>query len=97
MLGFYVFSGKRLCDDYIKFCKEGPCMAMQKKAWMTSFLFKKLLSFFKKSIPCGISQTYRHWLILHGHGSHLTLEAINEMHGFHLNMIIVPSHTYLSF
>ncbi len=70
---------------------------MQKKAWITSFLFKKLLSFFKKSIPCGISQTYRHWLISNGHGSHLTLKAIDEVHEFHLYMITIPSHTLHAF
>jgi hypothetical protein len=72
-------------------------MAMQKNAWMTSFLLKKFLSFFKKSIPCGISQTYRHWLILDGHRLHFTLETIDEMHEFHLYMINVPSHTLHAF
>jgi hypothetical protein len=72
-------------------------MAMQKKTWMTSFLFKKLLSFFKKSIPYGLSQTYKHCLILDGHRLHFTLEAIDEMHEFYLYMINVPSHTLHAF
>jgi hypothetical protein len=31
LLGFYIFKGEKLQDDYIKFCKLGTCMAMQKK------------------------------------------------------------------
>jgi hypothetical protein len=30
-------------------------MAMQKKAWMTSFLFKEFLTFFKKFVPGGVT------------------------------------------
>jgi hypothetical protein len=44
-------------DDYIKLCKVGTCMAMQTKAWMTSFLFKEFQSFFKKSIFSEIYQS----------------------------------------
>ncbi len=43
---------------------------MQNKAWMTSFMFKEFLSFFKRFILDGISQTNHHLLILDGHGSH---------------------------
>jgi hypothetical protein len=68
-------------------------MAMQLKAWMTTFLFKKILSVFKKSIPSRISLTSRHLLILDGHGSHVTLEAIEQTKKFGLDMIILPSHT----
>jgi hypothetical protein len=63
-----------MCDDYIKLCKQGTCM--QTKAWMTNFSFKKFMYFFKRSIPCGISLINRHLLILNGHRSHATLEAI---------------------
>jgi hypothetical protein len=51
-------------------------MAMQTQAWMTSFLFKELLSLFKRSLLIGIFQSNWHLLILDGHGSHVTLEAI---------------------
>jgi hypothetical protein len=62
---FYIFRVKRMCDDYIKQCKFETCMAMQAKEWMTTFLFKEILSFFKRLILGGISQTNRHSLILH--------------------------------
>jgi hypothetical protein len=47
---FYIFKGERLKDDYIRFCKLGTCMAMQKRVWMIAFLFKEFLSFFNKSV-----------------------------------------------
>ncbi len=31
LLCFYILRGERLWDDYIKLCKPGTCMAMQKK------------------------------------------------------------------
>jgi hypothetical protein len=51
-------------------------MAMQKNTWMTTFLFKKSMVFFNKSIPNGVSLNNQHLLILDGHGSYVTLEAI---------------------
>jgi hypothetical protein len=41
--------------------------------------FSKSLSFLKMSIPSGISITNKHQLILDGHGSHVTLEAIERL------------------
>jgi hypothetical protein len=52
------------------------------------------VSFFKKSIPSGISITNRHMLILDGHGSHVTLEAIKQAQKFGLDMNTLPSHTF---
>jgi hypothetical protein len=61
---------------------------------MTTFLFKEFLFlFFKRSIPSGISITNRHRFILDGHGSHITLEAIEQAQKFGLDMIIIPLHT----
>jgi hypothetical protein len=51
-------------------------MAIQTKAWMTSFLFKEFLSLFKMSLLGGMFQSNWHLLILDGHGSRVTLEAI---------------------
>jgi hypothetical protein len=68
-------------------------MAMQSKAWMTTFLFKEFMFFFKRSIPSKISITNRHMLILDGHGSHVALQAIEQAQEFGLDMITLPSHT----
>jgi hypothetical protein len=62
---------------------------------MTTFLFKEFFIFFKRFIPSGISITNKHLLILDGHESHVTLEAIIEQaQKFGFNMIILPSHTF---
>jgi hypothetical protein len=39
-------------------------------AWMTTFLFKEFMSFFKKLVPSGVFLTNSQLLILDGHGSH---------------------------
>jgi hypothetical protein len=89
LFGFNIFRGERLRDNYIKSYKTGTCMAMQKKPWIITLLFKKFLSFFNKSILSGLPFNNRHLLILNGHVNHVTLEAIE----FGLNMITLPSHT----
>jgi hypothetical protein len=89
----YIFRKERICDDYIQLCKPKTCMAMQSKAWMTTYLFKEFLSFFKRSIPSEISLTNRHLHILDGHGSHVTLETIKQAKEFGLDMIVLPLHT----
>ncbi len=68
-------------------------MAMQSKAWMTTFLFKEFLSFFKNSILGGISISNKHLLILDGLGSHVTLEAIEQASEFGLDMVTLPLYT----
>jgi hypothetical protein len=73
--------------------KSRTCMAMQSKAWMTTFLFTKFFSLFKRLMPSGISLTNRHLLILDGHRSHVTLEVIEQVKKFGLDMITLPSHT----
>jgi hypothetical protein len=57
------------------------------------FMIKDFLSFFKRSIPSGISPSNHHLLILDGHGSHVNLEAIEQAQQFGLDMIALPSHT----
>jgi hypothetical protein len=44
-------------------------------------------------MPSGISITNGHLLILDGHGSHVTLEAIEHVQKFGLDMITLRSHT----
>jgi hypothetical protein len=55
--------------------------------------FQGILSFFKRSIPNGISLTNKHMFILDGHGSHVTLKAFKQAPEFGLYMIILFSHT----
>jgi hypothetical protein len=51
-------------------------MAMQKKTWMITFLFKEFLFIFNKSIPSGMSFSNWHLLFIDEHGYHVTLKAI---------------------
>jgi hypothetical protein len=74
----YIFRGERIRENYIKDCKLGIYMVVQKQTWMTCFMFKELFSFFMKSILGGISQFNHHLFILNGHGSHVNLEAIEK-------------------
>jgi len=90
---FYIFRRWKEHIDYLQQCKPKTKMAMQTKTWMTNFIFKKLLSFFKKLIPCGISLNNRHLLMLNGHGSHVTLKVIERTQKLWLDMIILPLHT----
>jgi hypothetical protein len=93
LLSFYIFKGERLRDDYKRLYKLGTCMAMQKRTWMITFLFKEFLSFFNKLVPSGVSLNNQHLLILDGHGNHVTLKVIEHAKDFGLNMITLPSHT----
>jgi hypothetical protein len=36
LFAFYIFRGSRMLEDYIKLCRLETCMAMLKKAWMTT-------------------------------------------------------------
>jgi len=78
MLKFYLFRGERMKEDYIRHYKSKTCMTMQSKGWMMSFFFKEFLSFLKRSIPKDIFQSKLHLVVLDGHGSHVTLEAIRQ-------------------
>jgi len=92
ILGPHIFLGEKIRDDYIMHYKLGTCMVVQTKAWMTRFLFKEFLSFFKRLVPSGISPSNYHLLTLDGHGSHVNLKAIEQTQQFDLDMITLPSH-----
>jgi hypothetical protein len=65
---FYIFKEKRMRHNYIEKCEVGATMAMQKKAWMTSFIFSRWVSHFLTAVNKrgGISSTHRHLLIMDG-------------------------------
>lgn len=92
---FYIFRGKRFRQNYIQHCEAGATMAMQPRAWMTSYLFSAWISHFVASIQrtIGISPTQRHLLVLDGHNSHVTLEVARAAKNVGLDLISLPSHT----
>ena len=92
---FYILRGKRVMRNYIEQAKSGATMAMQPKAWMTSYLFAKWIEQFILCIKrrSSISASERHLLILDGHGSHVTLEVVLEAQRAGLDLLTLPSHT----
>ena len=70
-------------------------MAMQPRAWMTSYLFSAWISHFIASIRrhSVISPEHRHLLILDGHNSHVILEVARLAKNVGLDLITLPSHT----
>jgi hypothetical protein len=48
LLGFYIFKGGWIRDNYIRLCKVAECMIMQTKAWTTSFFFKEFFFIFQE-------------------------------------------------
>jgi hypothetical protein len=92
---FYIFRGKRFRQNYIENCEVGATMAMQPRAWMTSYLFSAWISHFIESVRRvgSISPERRHLLILDGHNSHVTLEVVQEAKSVGLDLLTLPSHT----
>jgi hypothetical protein len=92
---FYVFKGKRFRQNYIERCEPGATMAMQPRAWMTSYLFSAWISHFIECVQRtgGISAQQRHLLILDGHSSHVTFDVVREARAARLDLLTLPSHT----
>jgi hypothetical protein len=83
---FFIFKGERIKGDYIRNCRPRTCMVMQ-----NIFPFQGILVIFCKfSLLKGIFQFNIHILILDGHGSHVTLKAIEQAQIVGLNMVILP-------
>ena len=92
---FYVFKGIRFRQNYIERCEPGATMAMQPRAWMTTYLFSAWISHFIESVRCmgAVSTDQRHLLILDGHASHITLDVVQEARQAGLDLLTLPSHT----
>jgi len=84
-------------EEYIKLCKPRSCMVMQKNVWMIAYFFNQWFIFFCISIPRGIFQQNCHLLILDGHGSHFTIERLEQAIEFGLIMVTLPSHISYTF
>jgi hypothetical protein len=85
---FYIFQGKRFRQNYIQHCKVGATMAMQRRAWMTAYLFIAAIQRTTRILP-----TQRHLLILDRHNSHITLEVARAAKSIGIDLINLPSHT----
>jgi hypothetical protein len=92
---FYIFRGKRFGQNYIRHCKASATMAMQPRAWMTSYLFSawmlRFIDLVRVSNP--ISPDHQHLLILDGHISYVSVEVVQEARRVGLDILTLPSHT----
>ena len=92
---FYIFHGRRFRQNYIEKCEAGATMAMQQRAWMTSYLVSTWISHFIASVRRvgDISLENRHLLILDRHNSHVTLDVVQEASAAGLDLLTLPAHT----
>lgn len=72
----YIFTGKEFGSNYVLKCEPNAIMSMQKSGWMNQELFVDFLKHFRKCVPGGVSVENPHLLLLDGHGSHMSEEAI---------------------
>ena len=93
--GFYIFRGKQMRNNYIKFWKDEAAMTMQPEAWMTQYLFSTWINHFINSLDNrgGISPQNCNLLIVDGHTSHITLEVVMKSMEVGLDLVTLPSHT----
>ena len=70
-------------------------MAMQARAWMTTYLFSMWIFHFIELVRWlgRISPTMRHFLILNRHNNHVTLEVVRKTRQVGLDLLKFPSHT----
>lgn len=70
-------------------------MAMQQRAWITSYIFSAWISHFIASARRigAISPENRHLLILDGHNSHITLDVVREASAAGLDLLTLLAHT----
>jgi hypothetical protein len=92
---FYIFRRKRFGQNYIQRCELGATMAMQPRAWMTSYLFGAWMSRFieLEHNSSSISPDHRHLHILDGHISHVSVEVVQEARRVGLDLLTLPLHT----
>jgi hypothetical protein len=89
ILNFYVLKEKCFCRNYIEAYKYGATMAMQPRAWMICFLFAQWISHLVKSMELvgRVSLGHRHFIILDGHASHVSIQIVKEAHEHGIDLL----------
>ena len=89
----YIFKRKTKPQiNYIRDCEAGAAMTFQENGYVTSEIFLEWLGHFKNNVPGGMSKENKHLLILDGHASHVTNEAIRFGRENGLDILTLPSH-----
>jgi hypothetical protein len=89
----YIFSGMEIRGTYIAACEPGAVYCMQRNGWQTSEHFIDWLQHFQTTVPGGVSLENPHLLLLDGHASHLTKEAIMLGMQMGLQIALLPPHS----
>ena len=91
----YIFKKKtKPLIDYINNSEVGVVMAYQENGYMIAEIFLDWLMHFKNNVPRGITKENKHLLILDGHASHVTNEAIQFGIENGLDILTLPSHCF---
>jgi hypothetical protein len=89
-----IFPRKRTVPDKLKIgAVPNTLFANSPSGWITSEIFLKWLQFFSNNIP----PTRPVFLIVDGHSSHISIEAIEFAKSNHIHVLCLPSHTILEF
>ena len=89
----YIFKRKtKPLIDYINNCEVEAVMTYQENGYMTVEIFLEWLLHFKNNVPGGITKENKHLLIIDGHASHVTNEAIQFGTENGLDILTLPSH-----
>ena len=89
----YIFKRKTKPQiDYIKHCEAGAAMTYQENGYITAKIFLEWLVHFKNNVPGGMFKENQHLLILDGHTSHVTNEAILFGRENRLDILTLPSY-----
>ena len=66
---------------------------MQRSGWQTSDFFLEWLQHFQKNVPRQVSPKNSHLLLLDGHASHVTGEAMILAMQMDLQIALLPYHS----
>ena len=85
-----IFPRKRVIDNLKAGAVAGTIFHCSDTGWVNSELFLEWLRFFVQSIP----PTRPILLILDGHASHVSTEAIEFARSNEVHMLCIPTHTF---
>jgi hypothetical protein len=88
----YIFTGKEFCGNYLIGCEPNARMSMQPSGWMYHEICVEWLKYFRSCVCRGVSVENLHLLLLDGHSSHLSEEAI-LLRSMGLEMVCKPPHS----
>ena len=68
-------------------------MAMQENGWITEEVFLGWLDHFRESVPGGVSQEFKHLLLVDAYKTHMTLAVVTKAACLGIDIALLPPHT----